>query len=780
MVRKRRPRGATMGMVAAVTLVFVLLGVFVIFLVKLLGGGEQMQRSADSGNLSLTRAELDQFSFPIPSTGNELQFNGASDHTAGGNGVVNVRNINSVMGQALLVNMNAFYMQQQGQDNGAMTHANQTSNAANSIASSLASVMGNATNTFNSYNTTSANMPTQEFGAGNSTAAGAPQFSYLDRGTASNVYISPQEMPDYNWTTGVSSMYNNNIAPYTTTVSSALDAGKNNYMIGYTNGITPDKTLPNTYFVPLRPGARPHLVSRQLFQTNNKPSSGSPTFNWSTPVANGVSQAATKQDTEHGFAQFAAYGQIEPISAQGTPVAIRHGFIRLMNGSPSPASGYAAGNSQDVFVFTMNDPQFFPTDKNGKAMPYFVGQNSLPSNMNPAQYIQNIVDANSNGKTPDCSALSVGYAVNGDTLGQGGVSSQNCANIAGNPGTNPSYQTAILNNTNLSDASSQGNKMFASLPLSDPLGYSARPYIEQAYGLQPAQATGSNGQSVSVADQINLALLSARAQGQNFTAAAGQYNSGIAYVPSRSNSLSSPNFKIAAQPEQALITSTAGTSSQKEGITAGGPVWQFLTQRMYEIDPNFPSYTGMVTINKQQVPNVDAILSQAQIPMAGEAIIYFSTSAKNAQGQPGAIVMREKSAALADAPWLASFINQSVDGRKPTNPSEVSTFKLISQGGTGGDGPSGMIDVDGDWGFPHPYDGAPDISITNWFAITPCSGFNNLLGEINMGATNTNGGGTCPATGGAYTVNVSPSGADTITVPAQGGCNGTATATSPC
>jgi hypothetical protein len=771
-----------MGMVAAVALVFVLLGVFVVFLVKLLGGGEQMQRSADSGNLSLTRAELDQFSFPLPGTGDELQFNGASDHTAGGNGVVNVRNINSVMGQSLLVNMNAFYMQQQGQDNGAMMHAKQTSNAANAIASSLTSVMGNTTNAFNSYNSTSANMPTQEFGGGNSAAAGAPTFSYLDRGTASNVYIQAQEMPDYNWTTGVSQMYNNNIAPYTTTVSSALDGGKNAYMVGYKNGITPDSSLTNTYFVPLRPGARPHLVSRALFVSNNTPSSGSPTFSWSTPVANGVSQAATKTDTESGVGSFAAYGQIEPISAQGTPIAIRHGFIRLLNGSASPASGFAAGNSQDVFVFTMNDPQFYPTDKNGKAMPYFVGQNSLASNMNPAQYIQNIVDANGKGQTPDCSALSVGYTLSGDTLGQGGVSASNCANITGNPGTANGTNTTILNNTNLSDASSQGNAAFASYNTQDPLGYWARPLIEQAYGLQPAQATGSNGQSVSVADILNLALLSARAQGQNFTATAGQYNSGIAYVPMRSNSLSSPNFKIAAQPEQALITSSAGTSTEKEGIQQFGPVWQFLSQRMAEIDPNFASYTGTISNGTAQVPNIDAILGQAQIPMAGEAIIYFSMNAKNAQGQPGALVMKEKSAALTDAPWLSSFISQSVDGKAPTTPTEVSTFKLVSQGGTGGDGPSGMIDVDGDWGFPHPYDGAPNVSITNWFSVTPCSGFNNLLGEIKMGATNTNGSGTCPANGSAYTVNVGagPGGTDTITVPASGQCNGTVTGTSPC
>jgi hypothetical protein len=673
--------------------------------------------------------------------------------------------------------MNAYYMQQQGIDNGGVQHATQTRNAANAIASNLATVMGNPGNAFNSYSTTSNNMPTQEFGSGNSAALGAPQFAYLDRGQPSNVFVVPQQLPDFDFSQGTSAMYNNDIKPFTGTVTSAADGGTNNYLLGYIDGITPDKTWGNNYFVPLRPGAKPHLVSRQLFVNNNAPSVGSNTFNWKTPVANAVSQAAAKQDAEKALGQFAAYGQIQPIDANGSPLAIRHGFIRLINGAASPASGFAAGNTQDVFVFTMNDPQFYPADKNGKALPYFVGQSSLPDGTNPAQYIKDIVTANSKGQTPNCSDLSVGYALAGDTVGQGGVSAANCASIAQLPAE--SDPSTILNNTNLSDPASAGNKAMSAYNTSDPLGYYAKPLLEQAYGIQPPQATGSNGQSVSVGDIINLALLSARAQGQNFTAQAGQYNSGIAFIPIRNTALSSPNFKIAQQPEGAQINSSAGTSYEKEGVTQFGTTWNFLTQRMFEIDPNLSSYIPPVPGDALKRPNIDVILSQCTIPMAGQAFIYYSTSGN---GGKGGLVMKDSASALLDAPWLNSFYKQAADGKAPKTPTEVNTFPLQAQGGTGGDPSQGMIDVDNDWGFPHPYDGAPNISITNWYAVTPCSGYNNLLGEINMGATNTNGSGTCPPTGSSYILNVGtgPGGSDTITVPAQGGCNGTTTATGPC
>ncbi len=765
MRKKRRSRGATMGMVAVAALIFVLIGVFVIFLVKLLGGGEQMQRATDSGNLTLTRAELDQFTYPLPSSGVQHQFNGASDHTSGGDGVINLRNINAVMGQSFLVTFNAYVMQQQGVNNGATANAQATQTAANQIAASLASSMANASDAFNQFSNTAKKMPTHEFGTANNTSGGAPEFSYLDRGQPSSVYVDPHQLADYDFTANSSALYNNKIAPLTGTVSSASDAGSNKYLLGYIDGIKPDNTYQSTYFVPLRPGARPHLVSRPLFTANQVATSGAGAFNWATPVANAVSQKTIKQDSEAAFAQFAAYGQMQPIDPKGIPLSIKHGFIRIINGGPSPASGYAAagGNNQDVFVYTMNDPQFYAVDSTGHALPYFIGQND-PSFAAVSQALA------TGGTLSNCSGFSVGYALNGNTIGAGGVTTPNCQQITG-------LSPNVINNHTLSTPGSAPNSDMHQYNSSDLLGYYARPLLEAAYNLQPAQATGSNGVSVNVGDSVNLALLTARAQGNNFTLNAGAYTSGIAYIPPNRGSLSSPNFMIAQQPEGAYLNSSAGGG--QEGIQKYGKIWNILAQRFYEIDPSWPTYC-QDPADPQHRPNVDTILSQAMVPLGKNGIIYYSASGN---GGRGGLVLKEEQAAIADAPWLSAFVNQTPDGRTPTSPTEVKTFPLVAEGGTGGDAPSGMIDVDGDWGYPHPYDDPPSIAILNWFTYTQSSGYNNLLGELKLGATNTNGAtNACPTNGAAYTINsgAGPGGVDTITLPTTGACGNPTTGGGPC
>jgi hypothetical protein len=284
-------------------------------------------------------------------------------------------------------------------------------------------------------------------------------------------------------------------------------------------------------------------------------------------------------------------------------------------------------------------------------------------------------------------------------------------------------------------------------------------------------------------------MLSARATGANFTLKGGAYNSGIAYIPPNRAALSSPNFKIAQQPEGAVLTSYVKPANsglegpEYQGIQRFGTVWNFLAQRFYEIDPTWTTYCqwGATPHPSSQPGNVDVILSQTKVPMAGVGIVYYSQSGN---GGKGGLVFKEQSAAIADAPWLANFINQNPDGKAPVNPSEISEFPLVAEGGTGGDAPQGMIDVDGDWGFPHPYDNPPSISIMNWYQVTQSSGYNNLLGEINLGAVNTNGqsSNNCPASTASYTIHAGAgaSGSDTVTLPSSGSCGGTTTGGGPC
>ena len=129
----------------------------------------------------------------------------------------------------------------------------------------------------------------------------------------------------------------------------------------------------------------------------------------------------------------------------------------LLNGAASPASGVAAGTN-DAFVFVMNNPQTYVTGASGP-LPYFVGTNDSPlpyGASTPAAYVGDIVADIAAGRTPDCSALSVGFTLAGDTIGLGGVSAANCSTITGVGGGSP------INNINLDQAGSGASNDMAS------------------------------------------------------------------------------------------------------------------------------------------------------------------------------------------------------------------------------------------------------------------------------------------------------------------------------
>jgi hypothetical protein len=278
----------------------------------------------------------------------------------------------------------------------------------------------------------------------------------------------------------------------------------------------------------------------------------------------------------------------------------------------------------------------------------------------------------------------------------------------------------------------------------------ARPVIEAAYNIPPPSPTGSNNQSVNVADIFNLDLLSARAQGNDYTA--GTYQSGIANLPSTvRGALASPNFIVANQNGVLL------GSDQPQGLSANGPMYNFVQQRCYQIDPNWTSYT---TLNQ--------LLDSNYVPMGGRAYIYYSASGN---GGHGGLVLKKESDALADAPWLSNFYAQAVDAKSPANPTEVRQSPVPNDA---------QVDVSGDWGFPHPYDDEGHVCIMNWYSYTPSSGFNNLLGQIDLGAVTTN----CCADGtndvtSSFTINYGAT-SDTLNLSTGCTCASSCTYSGPC
>lgn len=737
----RKQRGASIALVVTLLFVLAVLVVGIVSLINLLGGGQQMQRATDAGNLSLVRSALTKVSVPLAMTGNEVQFNGCSDPQAATNGNVNLRNINKLSGQTLLVNLNAAKISSDGLDQGATAHAGALNTTLSGVCTALSNKLQQPGSVNGFFQNIAQLNPTQQFSTQNIAASGTPKPSYMERGTASNVYINAKQFPDYNPSAGTSAFYNATAHNWVTNVNS--DPGKA-YLKGYQDGFTPNAAFSATHFVPLMPGARPHLVPQAEFQSNTNPAVGLNTFNWANPVPNALSISSTSS-TKHGYpGNFAAFALVAPIDPVGYPISIPRGFIRINNGAASPASGFAGGGN-DAFVQVMEHPASY-CSAGGTPLPYFIseGDSGLGSN-SPAQYIQNIIDANNNGTAPDCSALRVGYALSGDHIGMGGVSAANCATINGTGGGSG------FNNIDLDNPTSVANSDMHAYNTSDSRHLWARPLIEQAYNIPPPTPTGSNNANVNVADIFNLDLLSARATGDDFHPT-NTANSGIAHIPTTARSpLTSPNFRITSD-QGVWLQSTSG-----EGIPHGGKIWNFLINRLNQIDPTWNQ-------------NLNAVLSQNFVPMGGRAYIYYST---NANGGAGGLVLKEESQAFADAPWLNTFATQAADAKRPQNPTDMRQVKLE---------PFDMVDVPEDWGYPVPYDYPGDVCVINWYSFTPSSGWNNLLGELNMGATTDN---CCPlgAANPTSSFTIVPSGAtNTLSIPGGCGCvsGGGCDYTGPC
>lgn len=750
LMRIRNRRAAALGLAVALILALAVIILAAVSLITLLGGGQQMQRAADAGNLSLARSVLVKVTVPVAASGDQLQFNGVSDHTNGSNGVINLRNINRVMGQAFLVTLNAHKINQDGLDAGASAHAAQIHQESQKLGDLLAQELAKPSSVHDFFSALAKLNPTKQFGEDDLAPVGSPQFSYLDRTGASNVFMTQQQVPDYDFVKGTSILYTDKVSAWVTNVSS--DSGKP-YLKGYLESMSPAANFANTYFVPLKPGTKPHLVGQAPFELNRVANAGANSFNWQKPVPNSLSIAAKAKSKQGYPGDFTAYALVEPIDEKGFPIAIPRGFIRFQNGAASPATGVAGGN-QDVFVYTMNNPQFYMKNRSGAPLPYFVGINDkpLPYGANsPQDYLNGIINDINNGKQPDCSALSVGYTLSGDKIGLGGVSAANCADIGGMSGP--------IDNITLDKPGSAPNNDMKAYDNSDSRMLWARPVLERAYNIPPPTPIGSNGQNVNVADSINLQLLSDRARGDDFTPQT--YQSGIAHVPNGGRgALNSPNYRVTTDQGVWLH------SGSQEGFKKGGPMWNFLTQRCHQIDPLWTSYAS----------DLDYVLKQDFVPMGGRGYIYWSKSGNNGQG---GLVLKNEQAAVSDAPWLKDFMGQAPDAKSPTNPTEIRSFVLENSGANIG---NGQIDVAGDWGYPNPYDIYGTICISNWFSFTPSSGWNNLLGQINMGATNTN---CCPdattSNTSAFTIFYGVGG-DKISIPEPCDCQkaGGCTFSGPC
>lgn len=726
MGRKRNSAGATLGVVAASVVVLVIIVVGAVFLLKIFGGGSEVQRAVDAGNLALARSVLKEVSVPLSSKAgdNQLQFIGVSDN---GN-AINLRNVNRLMAQIFLLKINAQQFVNDGVDNGAVDHSKAAQKIADEISAALAAkIKEGSASEIKMFENVSSLETTALFGPnGVKPASGSVAVAFMDKGEAANVFLDPKQCPDYD---GSQSKIANGLGQFMKTVN-----GKS-FMAGYTAAtLSADpSTIPPTFFVPLRPGSIPHLVSPAEFLANKKADP------WSAAVPNAVSMSATSQSKSGSAVTFSAYALMEPVDPNGYGASIPHGYIRIVNGVASPASGQV-GTGDDIFAYVMYNPQCYALDKDGKALPWF-----LPANADfDGSTVWDFIQKQANSNKPDYSPLA--DLIHDGTTGST-ITKEAASKIAG---FSAQFDNKSMTNANPAEPSGQSpvNAAMAQYGTYNH-GWNSVPVLEKAYNYPPPKSIGSSGGNVNAADIANLELLSQRAGADDAIVHTAQ--SGVADIPASRGGLGSGEFKIS--------TSDGVHLNKIIDCSPANELARTLVNRMYQIYPAWDDGHP-----EQAYAKLATILSMDYVPMGGEAYIF----AKSDSSGMHIVLESETNPNLsADGPWLRdpSVITESPDSKLPKNPMYVKSIQMNSGEPTGSGFPGDLIDHGGDWGYPHPYDVTCPTYLINWFAFCPSSGWNNLLGQLTLGAITTNrncGDNLDPA---KFVINYGSNGHANVTIP---------------
>jgi hypothetical protein len=334
--KMRRRRGAVLGLVAACTLVFIVLGIAFFFLAKILGGGREVAHTTDSGILNVCKQAMKNPG--VSAAGTDFAFCGIPVGSP-----ITLYSYNKCVGQAIIVALNA---QASGTTTGA-THAQAVlTQLQTAIAGPLRSeLMSGSGGTFNYQSAFAAlaSLNTTRMNGNNIVQAPNYGTAFMHGGTSdlstlasSNLYFYTSEFP----AASLSPITFNNASTFKPT-----DPGATNYVAGY-KPITitvPGVGALNYMTVPLFPQQTPHLVSALDF--NNSASSPDPTTLPNAMKINSQSLDSTAQ-VFGGALACAIVGAVD----QGYGAQVPGGYVEIMNRPGATLTGLApTDNANNIF-----------------------------------------------------------------------------------------------------------------------------------------------------------------------------------------------------------------------------------------------------------------------------------------------------------------------------------------------------------------------------------------------------------------------------------------------
>lgn len=324
----RYGRGAVMGLVVVSALVLVLIGLLVFFLSRQLGGGRELQHAADAGTLNVAKQALKR---PGVSLVGSDEINHFGDSIDPNSSEVNLATYNRLVGQALLVALNA---QAEGTTQAA-SNAAALINIVNGIGQRLNNQLVLAENFTTHFEGVAQSHVMRMLGPEGNPAlhvTGQHAVAFMARGKASNVFVNPNQIPQ-------------GAAPLG---AFTIDKGGKSYIKGYESLSIGGQTL---WAVPLRPQEEPHLVSLSNFQSESS-RNGLPGF----LPPNTFKSAAQAKDAKSGMNVIMAASAVVGALNLDFPASIPRGVIIIDN--TGSLSGTFVPGGEDIWSNQLMPPNY--------------------------------------------------------------------------------------------------------------------------------------------------------------------------------------------------------------------------------------------------------------------------------------------------------------------------------------------------------------------------------------------------------------------------------------
>lgn len=698
----RSRKGATLGLVAFITLIVILIGVAFFAVTKAIGGFRELSHATDAGVLSVAKRALvdpyidlsDAAIFPNVDVRNNFVMLG---ETPGNR--VSLKNYNKLVAQSILVALNA-------RDENTPVSAQNARNlwrALNDVGKALTRDLTDESVMAVPFDDIASQNNSKMLGA---SAIGSAEFSaaYMKRGAATNVYVSPQ------------------IAAIFANSPLRLSTNKNPQGMPYLPGYAPisinlrasGQTL-SFFGVPVGPNERPHLVSANDFMPMRTDDfavgTGGPAYPAGTLPPNSFKfLGQTEESRSRKTAASLACAIVGSLNAE-YPMQIENGYLVIKNGPSAPGMGgkSLANSKDDIFAEELAVG--------------VVTQGSQASDLFTDNF--NLWDAwaayNKNGGSMPNLALSQQDIRKGD----GTVATLNELKTIANPvptysGTAPGV---CLCNW----------KMYGPYPVQ--MCVDALQNFKNGFNKFGSVKNGTlNDNGFTNIEQFKADILIARADPNLKTCAdvnlraeptgVKWYEKGRFYATPR---LDPVNFGEVRSPFEYLKMIGGNCVFPSSRDTVVGPIMKRLLVRCQQIVPS----TTMGELEK--------LLGSQDLPLDGKLYIYKSDSKLTLKSTPPPVEVpgtqadgtRYKPVGLKDYDDILCF-NGEILGRQAN-----SVYYANSGFGGAGDG-------DGDYGQPFGY--FPSNSNTRcsdeatW---TPSSGFNNLLGELSFNQVCEGGGKFC-------------------------------------